>query len=243
MGMFGGQRQWNTPGIAGPTDPSQMTIPGMPPQMPQLDMPAPQMPAYQPMGAPPVVPQPRPGFGDPGGMGGKLGQLSDLLLGNNFFTGRQDEQRRAQQAMELAQMKASEAQVVNLGNGGIARVGRDGQMEILREPTPDAPKTPAIQQQIEYIRSLDPTINDAQAADIAERALSGYAYSPEAREAKVSDQIKVADHRAGNSAALKAQPTYAQRTGGGSGGGGKISATRSIGGKVYRKIAGRWYEE
>ncbi len=105
MALFGG-RQWNTPGIAGPTDPSQMAIPGMPPQMPQLDMPAPQMPAYQPMGAPPVVPQPRPGFSDPGGMGGKLGQLSDLLLGNNFFTSRQDEQRRAQQAMELAQMKA-----------------------------------------------------------------------------------------------------------------------------------------
>jgi hypothetical protein len=77
--------------------------------------------------------------------------------------------------------------------------------------------------------------------------MAGFAFSPEARQGKVQDQIAVADHRNANSMNLRSSPTFAQSHpsggGGGGGGAGKVQATRALGGKVYRKIGGRWFED
>ena len=187
----------------------------------------------------PIAPQAvsadlRPHFFEKGGLGGKiangigdfamyLGAARGNPLGTALMRQQQDQRENALRQAELDR-RNNKPQIHFGENGLVQRFNPEtGAIEVINPGTPDIPKPPAMQQQIEYLRTLKPDISPDELFRTAQRAISGYGYSDEARTAKVSDQIAVADHRLGNSQQLKATPTYAGLHPKAAGGGGMFA--------------------
>lgn len=165
----------------------------------------------------------KPGFfGKGGGWKNALGHGLDALAEQFGGTGqygkglqRQEDLQHEEALLRLrGELEGNQQQVVNLGNGGAGTWSQNGGFNVVREPTPDAPKPTQLQQQIEYIRSLNPNMTDAQAADLAQQNMRSFQYSPQA----IAAQGQIAEGRAAASERHRAPPRptaprYEYRTG------------------------------
>lgn len=145
-----------------------------------------------------------------------LGVIFDAVAGLGGVQGGYAAAREAkrQQQLQNYSMLLQEAQInnsmkpkpqgVSLGDGGFGEYTPGTGLKVLRQPTPDEP--PAVR--LAKAAGLTPGTPEWKAALVP--AIPGYGYTAPAIQAKTAGQVAVADHRAANSASLKAQPTYAQ---------------------------------
>ncbi len=86
---------------------------------------------------------------------------------------RHQEEREDAAAQAEREAAASQQRAVPLGNGGFGTWSPSGGLQILREPTPDTPAVPALQQNFEWMKSLPP-----EDQKLAATMLPGYAFTP-----------------------------------------------------------------
>lgn len=191
----------------------------------------------------PTAPRVQPKFFDKAGLGSKLLNGLDAFVttlgaarGNpmqlQMLQQRAGMQRQAQederadqryrQQMEMQQAQANRPQVVNTGGGGYTIVNpSDGSVIGERQPVPQQGETERLIAAYGVLPDGDPR------KPLIERAIRGYQYTAPVMQARTDGQIAVADRRAANSAALKAQPTYANTHPKGGGGGGITATARA----------------
>ena len=217
------KRYLPTPG--GPIDERGAITPpgGLEAEMPQM----PRIPTFPQTNAPamPEAPQ-RGGFLSRNGLGVDLiGGLADGVLALNgmrpVYGQAQDARRQRQQAIEDQQRRQAEEQATWVARETWKR--DNPAKERFETPTgdyveydpvarttatvydaPDRPVTPtALEQQVALVRRLDPTMTDAQAAELVRRGISGAQYDPNVYR-------PMTDYKAAQARATKAMPTYAQ---------------------------------
>jgi hypothetical protein len=202
-GLFGGGILGSRPGLPFPQEGRDVDFAGRPIGNPNA------MPSLQT-----GVGQIKPGFdwaGKAGQLGARLLSAGGSPLGAQLMQQRQqgiDNDRadaRQRWLMEREERHANKPQVVNTGDGGIAMVGPDGNVQMVREP--DAPQ-PGEQERLIDLYSKLPEGDPRK--PLIERAIRGYQYTAPVMQAKQENAVELADHRLGNSLSLKQAPTYAQ---------------------------------
>lgn len=157
------------------------------------------------------------------GLGGDIGRsLMGVQEQQRSEQDRLMDRNYQQSRIDAANRQASMPKVMSGPNGSIIAVDpNSGASQVLVEGQ-QAPT--ALQRNYEWFSSLPP-----EAQKIVRPMMQGYAYTPEGIDAAGQRQEAV------SGAAAK----YRAGTGGGSG---KVQATRSVGGKAYYKVNGRWYD-
>ncbi len=152
-----------------------------------------------------------------------MGKVGDILFGiltgapspgrrKELLAERMEQERQGFLSRAMAEAEARQRypepvrpQGVPLGNGGFGEYTPGIGFKVLQAPIPDEP--PAVR--VARMAGLTPGTPEWKAALTA--SIPGYGYTAPAIEAKTQGQVAVANQRAANSAALKSQPTYAQR--------------------------------
>jgi len=184
----------------------------------------------------------KPGFFGSGKAASLLEILGDGFSGTDDYQRRMMQQKQQQQEDERWQkrfdLERNKPQVINRGKNGVSVVN-PATMEVtdLVQPTED--KTP-LQQNIEYLHSLNPGMTPEQLAEIAQRGIQGYNLSPEALAARAAEQRGLIDYRTNAAATLKGAPTYAAtHPKPAKGGGGQVVTHK---GRKFAQVGGQWME-
>lgn len=192
----------------------------------------PFIPEDEDVGGGMAQPKPKVGIFAKGGIGrGVVGSIGDALMAQagmqplyaqamEYQRGEPD--RELERELKRAQIEAKAVpRVIETGRGGVIAIDpRTGAPVWERE---GAPETTTLQRNFEYFNSLP---EDQQ--KLLRPMMSGYGFTDEGIQA-------AGQRQAATSAAAK----YRAPSGGG---GGKVQATRSVGGTAYYKVNGRWYD-
>lgn len=157
------------------------------------------------------------------GIGGDIGRsLMGVQEQQRAEQDRLMDRNYQQSRIDVANRQASMPKVMSGPNGSIIAVDpATGQAQTLVDGQ-QSPTT--LQRNYEWFSSLPP-----EQQKIVRPMMTGYGLTPEGIEAAGARQ----DATSAAAARYRAS---------GGGGGGKPSATRSVGGKVYYKVNGRWYD-
>jgi len=153
--------------------------------------------------------------------GNDLGRAQLGALQNS----REDQDQQLKQQLAQIQLKKLMQPEIKEAGGGLYSIDPNTSMLTqLAAPPPKDP--PALQQNFDWYKGLSP-----EDRALAGPMLPGFAFTPEGVHAYVDRASRVADVQGA------ARERYRAPSGGGA-----PAAIRSVGGKAYYKVNGRWYD-